>query len=389
MFQEPIEDAPENLKSFNLDAYDGCLNQLCNAIQKQIHDIEYFIQKVKSYYSQMKTGGQNEDDRKSCENHMVTTERRICTQLIFVARVCIHLANARIPIGACMDNFTKLLIQFYVCLANLTKHFNNRQKSFPVSYKSTKFDQLVETVGKKLPLRVYKLIDYIETNVFIADDENDGDDDNDSDDGDGKKRAKKKKPNKNSKAKAMRDTKNIPKLILRIENFNKFVISLSKKTEHDLNKLLHIGTVRDFRIKNSELRAAVDELRKNCESDPEHDSNDSDDDDDDDVAESTEASLASVTEIGSVVSSSTTTGSIINEVDHDASIRTSVMKNLNAINKRATKRKKQDIDQADEVESENHSKKKRKDNEKAAVASAAAATTATSTRRSNRRTSSK
>lgn len=348
----------------------------------------------------MKTGGQNEDDRKSCENHMVTIERRICTQLIFVSRVCIHLANTKVPLGTCMENLTKLLIQFYVCLANLTKHIKNRQKCMPISYKSTKFDQLVQTVGKKLPLRVYALIKYIEENMLDGnqenDDENDAaDDGDDGDDGGGRATVKrtKKKAGKNNKAKVMRDTKNIPKLILRIENFNKFIISLSKKTEHDLNKLLHIGTVRDFRLR--ELQEAIDKMRKNRQSDEEsnaeNDSDDDEDEDDDDDAdsedqESTEVSMTSVTEIGSVVSSSstTTTGSLINEVQHNASLRTSVMKNMNAINKRANKRKKQDIEHGDEAESENHCKKKRKDNETAAVAA-----TATSTRRSNRRTTSK
>lgn len=349
----------------------------------------------------MKTGGQNEDDRKSCESHMVTTERRICTQLIFVARVCIHLANSRIPLGACMENFTKLLIQFYVCLANLTKHFNNRQKSLPVSYKSTKFDQLVQTVGKTLPLRVYTVIRYIEESIFEDDEDNDGRnddgnaDDSDNDGGSGGKKRPKKNESKTNKAKVMRDTKNIPKLILRIENFNKFVISLSKKTDHDLNKLLHIGTVRDFRIRNVQLRDAVEKLRKNAQSDDERSAeddnvNDSDDADDDEenVEETTGTSATSVTDIGSGVSSSSTTSSLINEVQHNASLRTSVMKNLNAINKRATKRKKDDIDHcAGEADSENQTKKKRIDNANAAVA--AAATTATSTRRSNRRTTSK
>lgn len=396
------------MKSISVETIVGCVNQLCGAVQKQISDIEYFIQKVKSYYSQMKTGGQNEDDRKLCENRMVTIERRICTQLIFVSRVCIHLANTNIPLGQCMESLTKLLIQFYVCLANLTRHFKNRQKWLPVSYKSTKFDQLVQTVGKKLPLRVYALIKYIEDNMFDDNqqnnDENHDDDDGGSDgDEDGGAIAKrsKKKTRKVNKAKVMRDTKNIPKLILRIENFNKFVISLSKKTEHDLGKLLHIGTVRDFRLSSAKMQQAIDKMRKNGlsddESNAEDDSDDDVEDDDDDdndnddgeYEESTETSAASVTEIGSLVSSSstTTTGSIITEVQHNASLRTSVMKNMNAINKRANKRKKQDIEQDDEAESENHCKKKRKGNETAAAA-AAAATTA-STRRSNRRTTSK
>lgn len=345
-------------------------------MRKQIEDIEYFIQKVKSYLAQMKTGGQNEDLTRSCEYRMVTTERRICTHLIFISRVCIHLGNACIPLGPCMDNFTKLLIQFYVCLANLTKHLISRQKTLPVSYKSTRFDQLVQTIGKKLPLKVYAMINFIEVNIFDEDNETGAD------------AILNKKGAKNNKAKVMRDTKNIPKLILRIENFNKFVIALSKKTEHDLNKLLHMGTVRDFRIKTNALREAIEKIRENEASDEDVDNEADANDSDIDLSQETDAT--SVTPNGSALSSSNTgsTGSIINEVQHDTSLRTSVMKNLNAINKRASKRKKQDTEHhTDEVESDNQRKKKRKENEAFEPLPAAEATV--NKRRSNRRTTSK
>ena len=339
----------------------------------------------------MKTGGQNEDSRKLCENRMVTTERRICTQLIFISRVCIHLGNAMQPVGPCTDNFTKLLIQLYVCLANLTKHFIARQKISPVTYKSTKFDQLVQTLGKRLPLKVYAMISYIEDNIFANEQDEDGNEDE-------AHRSKSKKP-KNQKAKVMRDTKNIPKLILRIENFNKFVISLSKKTEHDLSKCLHLGTVRDFRIRTRELRDAIEKIRQNEEDDDDdegdgsvEDTVDSDDeDDDDDMAEVSEA--ASVAATGSTSSIAGSTGSSINnsiikEVQHDTSLRTSVMKNMNAINKRASKRKKLDADTVDDA-SENQQpqqrRKKRKENEPMETTESAT----TSTRRSSRRIPSK
>lgn len=391
LFQEPIEGA-DDLNSVNEMTAETCCIQLCNAMRKQIDDIEYFILKVKSYCAQMKTGGQNEDDRKLCESRMVLTERRICAQLIFISRVCIHLGNAMQPVGACTDNYTKLLVQLYVCLANLTKHFIIRQKISPVSYKSTKFDQLVQTIGKKLPLKVYAMISYIEDNIFGHENEEASEDEA------APKRPKKKVP-KNQKAKVMRDTKNIPKLILRIENFNKFVISLSKKTEHDLSKCLHLGTVRDFRIKTTELREAIDKIRQNDSENDEDDesvedeTNDSDDDNvDDEDGEVTEGDAVSVTGTNSTSSVAASTGSIINEVQHDTSLRTSVMKNMNAINKRVTKRKKQDTDNVDETTENdtNQRRKKRKENEPIdSTPPPPQPSASTSTRRSSRRNPSK
>lgn len=362
----------DELNSITELTAETCCIQLINALRKQIEDIEYFIHKVKGYCAQIKTGGQNEDDRKLCENRMVSTERRICTQFIFISRACINLGNAMQPVGQCTDNFIKLLIQLYVCLANLTKHFINRQKIAPISYKSTKFDQLVQTIGKKLPLKIYSMITYIENSIFDRENANENNG--------------KKNDAKNQKARVMRDTKNIPKLIKNIENFNKFVISLSKKTEHDLNKCLHIGTVRDFRIKTKELREAIDKFRENepDENDESDDENEMDSDDDDLIEddEEDETGVVSVATTESGLSSSNTgsTGSIIQEVNHDASLRTSVMKNLNAINKRANKRKKRDIDNVDESENNNQRHKKRKENE-----TVESVKIATATRRSNRR----
>lgn len=376
-FQEPIEDADE-YKSINEKTVNACVNQLCSIVRKQIEDIEYFILKVKSYFAQLKIGGQNEDDRKSCENRMVTAERRICTQLMFISRVCMHLGNSTLPLGQCMDNFTKLLTQFYVCLANLTRHFINRNKSLPISYKSTKFDQLVQSIGKKLPLKIYAMISYIDDNIFG--DENDSADDED--------KRMKKKDAKNHKAKVMRDTKNIPKLILRIENFNKFVISLSKKTEHDLNKCLHMGTVCDFRIISNKLREEIDKIRENNSSDEEKSSNEGDCSDSDDVISDgaeRESDATPVTDNGSGCSSHTGSGSIINEVQHDTSLRTSVMKNMNAINKRVNKRKKDDTDNVDDGNGNNQNQKKRKQNDSTDIVT----TAATNIRRSNRRNTSK
>lgn len=320
----------------------------------------------------MKVGGQNEEDRKKCHDRMVTTERRICTQLTFISRVCIHLANGMQPVGSCTDNFTRLLIQLYVCLSNLTKHLIIRHKIEPITYKSTRFDQLVQTIGKALPLKIHAMIGYMEENVF---DENEAENNEEA--------PKRLKNAQNNKAKFMKYIyKNIPKLIKNIENFNKFVIALSKKTEHDLNKLLHIGTQRDFRIKTHALREAIEKSRENDSDDNEDEEAEEEETIDSEDEDITEAEATSVTGTESVTSNTGSTGSMINEVHHDTSLRTSVMKNLTTINKRATKRKNRDTENADEPEEVNNRRgKKRKENEEAAESTAAE----TITRRSSRR----
>lgn len=94
-------------------------------------------------------------------------------------------------------------------------------------------------VGKPLPSNVYALITYIESNIL-------------------EETTKKKINPQAEKAKVLRETKFIPKIVLCIENFNKHVILLAKKTNDRLANFLHFGTVRDFRIKTSDLKAAID-----------------------------------------------------------------------------------------------------------------------------------
>lgn len=374
-FQDPIEGATE-MKSINATNVDTCVIHLCQAVRKQIEDVEYFINKARSYCIQLKIGGQTDDERDSCESRMTTMERRICSQLVFIFRVCLHLSNTMLPLGPCMDNLLKLLIQYYTCLTNLSKHFINRHRICPVSSKSTKFYQLVQTIGKKLPLKIYRIIAFIEDAI---DDEN-------NDDNVVSKRSKKKNDGKMDRARVMRETKNIPKLVLRIETWNKFVIALSKKTDHDLSKCLHIGTVRDFRIKTPALREAIEKYRQHgSDSDAENgndvnietDESDQDSDIDIDDASTVTPTTSSAGLTGNTVSSGS--GSIIKEKQLDKSVRTTVMKNVEAINKKVNKRKNRCADDANESEETNQSKRKK----------AIEPPIANSTRRSSRLNSSK
>ena len=94
-------------------------------------------------------------------------------------------------------------------------------------------------MGKPLPSNIYALITYIESNIL-------------------EESSKKKLNPQLEKAKVLRETKFIPKIVLCIENFNKHVILLAKKTNDRLANFLHFGTVRDFRIKTSDLKAVID-----------------------------------------------------------------------------------------------------------------------------------
>lgn len=95
-----------------------------------------------------------------------------------------------------------------------------------------RFERLVKLTGKQLTPSIYKLIMYIEENQKKISNS-----------------PKKKTPDSSIlKSRVLKETRLIPKVILQIEQFSKYVIQLSNKTKIDLSKLAGQGTVRDFRI---------------------------------------------------------------------------------------------------------------------------------------------
>lgn len=311
---------------------------VCNSLSTQITHVEYFVRKVNSYYAKLSIGGLNERYQENCEQQMKTIERRICSQLTLISSACLHLTNTRLPLGACMDALIKLLTQLYICLTNLTKHFIVRNKTIPLSLSHSKYDLLIKAIGKPLPIRVYRLISYIEDNIELESDEVPG-----TAKSAAAKRGKKKNP-RLEKAKIVRDTKNIPKLILRIENFHKFVTSLGPKTKHDLSKLLHLGTVRDFRIRASDLREAVERsLQESQALDVDDEAANENEQNSDDEKESEEDGASEVADEEAIeatpASSSSSNDAIVRESEGAEAKTQNAMQNMAAINRRVSKRR--------------------------------------------------
>lgn len=193
-------------------------------------------------------------------------ERAICAHLIHVANAMLHLTNSKIPVGTPTDTLLRLLTQYYICLNNVAKHLISRHGIIPVVYGHIKFDKLVQISGKPLASRVYGLIDHIDKNLLKEVDSTTA--------------AKTGAPEKN-KRKLIKETRSVPKLIRWLETLHKYVLILSKKTTKDLSGYLHIGIVRDFRIRNLNIPGDDDDsedeenaahLISECDSDAESNS---------------------------------------------------------------------------------------------------------------------
>uniref|UniRef100_A0A182TNZ2 Fanconi anemia group I protein n=1 Tax=Anopheles melas TaxID=34690 RepID=A0A182TNZ2_9DIPT len=226
-------------KSITSATAEPTFHYLCAIFRQQLEEIEHLILRTNSLMIRLKVFGLDDTDETS--QLLKSIERSICSQLVHILGSLTHLCNANLPLGATMDALIKLLLSVYGCLANLSKHFLARHAIVPISYDVTKFNLVVKS-SKPLASKIYDLIPFVEENIIGQDE------------GDEPVNSAKAKSNRD---KVLRQTKLIPKLVFRIETFNKIVMQLSKKTKKDLTYLLHMGTVRDFRIKTSALVEAI------------------------------------------------------------------------------------------------------------------------------------
>lgn len=120
------------LKSLTTNTIETCITYLCTCLRRQIEFVEYFVTKAKSLLAKFKITGQNPNIIDS----MRRTEKKICSQLIHICNAATHLANSCIPLGNCMDQVKRLLIQLYVCLTNMTKHLILRHSLKEISMNS-------------------------------------------------------------------------------------------------------------------------------------------------------------------------------------------------------------------------------------------------------------
>ncbi|XP_037050583.1 Fanconi anemia group I protein isoform X1 [Bradysia coprophila] len=271
----------------------SCITYLCTCLRQQIEFVEYFTTKAKSLLAKLKITGQCP----SVIQSMRSLERKICCQLIHICNAATHLANSAIPMGMCIDQVKRLLIQLYVCLTNITKYLILRHAMVPVDCHSVLFDQLIRAGGRSLSHKVYCMISYVE---------------------------EKQLPDK-----VLRETKFLPKLVLRIETFNKYVIYLGKKTKSDLASYLHIGRVRYFKIKD--LQDVLDQTMENGIEVSESNL----DEQEEDVDLLSDAEATSVDDGNSSQISSTTASSNLTKDSDVGLTKAKILRNMERINKKA------------------------------------------------------
>ncbi|KAM4677003.1 Fanconi anemia group I protein [Discoglossus pictus] len=221
---------------------------------KVLEEIDWLITKLKGQLGTEKTS-----DATQAENPREPVEKAIILQLGTLLTACHELVQTALPTGSCTDTLLKELAKVYTILTSVIKYYlqvcNAHLGQIPA-----RLEKLVKLSGSHLTPQCYAFITYVQNiqneNLSMAGE---------------KKKKKNEEAASLATAKLLRETKPIPNLIFAIEQYEKFLIHLSKKSKVNLMQYMKLSTSRDFRINAATLDAALQEKDTGVENEPDND----------------------------------------------------------------------------------------------------------------------
>uniref|UniRef100_A0A9J7XSE0 FA complementation group I n=1 Tax=Cyprinus carpio carpio TaxID=630221 RepID=A0A9J7XSE0_CYPCA len=168
-------------------------------VGKVLDEVDWLIAKKKGQISSDRTISGNTQQPLGQQDPI---EKAVTIQLGTLLTALHELVQTALPTGPCTDTLMRELSRTYSILTTLTKY--------------------VKLSGSHLTPQCYSFITYVQ-------------------------------------AKVLRETKAIPNLIFNIEQYEKFLILLSKKSKVNLMQYMKQSTSRDFRINAATLEAALQE----------------------------------------------------------------------------------------------------------------------------------
>ncbi|XP_028264400.1 Fanconi anemia group I protein isoform X2 [Parambassis ranga] len=174
------------------------------------------------------------------------TEKAVTLQLGTLLTALNELVQTALPAGTCTITLLRELTRTYTTLTTLVKYYiqvcASQHRTLPA-----RFEKLVKLSGSHLTPQCYSFITYAQSGELSGGG------------GDDKKKKKRSEANTAASAKLLRETKAIPNLIFSIEQYEKYLITLSKKSKVNLMQYMKLSTSRDFRINAATLDAALQE----------------------------------------------------------------------------------------------------------------------------------
>uniref|UniRef100_A0A8C3WNI8 FA complementation group I n=1 Tax=Catagonus wagneri TaxID=51154 RepID=A0A8C3WNI8_9CETA len=212
-----------------------CLVLLSQA-EKVLEEVDWLISKLKGQVSQEITP-EEASSQTSLPNRPV--EKAVIIQLGTLLTFFHELVQTALPSGSCVDTLLKDLCKMYTILTALVRYYLQvcqRSGGIPKN-----MEKLVKLSGSHLTPLCYSFISYVQ----VSESESVS-----------KCIFKSERPPSfpgHCQARVLRETKPIPNLIFAIEQYEKFLIHLSKRSKVNLMQHIKLSTSRDFKIKGSIL----------------------------------------------------------------------------------------------------------------------------------------
>ncbi|XP_077174007.1 Fanconi anemia group I protein isoform X2 [Paroedura picta] len=220
----------------------ACLLILSQA-EKALEEVDWLINKMKSLL------GSDTADTSQADSAAQPLEKAIILQLGTLLNMYHELVQAVLPAGSCVDTLLRSVCKMYTTLTSLVKYYLQVCRSTSGGIPG-RLEKLVRLSGSHLTPQCYAFITYVQSEASEE-----------------KKKDKLAAEASSVMAKVLRETKPIPNLIFAIEQYENFLIHLSKKSKVNLMQYMKLSTSRDFRINVSNLESALGKEDAENESD--------------------------------------------------------------------------------------------------------------------------
>ncbi|XP_071359048.1 Fanconi anemia group I protein [Trachinotus anak] len=211
-------------------------------VDRVLDEVDWLIARRKSHTASDKSGS-SEATQTGEQDPM---EKAVALQLGTLLTALNELVQTALLSGTCTITLLRVLRRTYTILTTLVKYYiqvcATQHGTLPA-----RFEKLVKLSGTHLTTQCYSFITYAQSGEFSGG----GADD--------KKKKRGNEVNAAASAKLLRETKVIPDLIFSIEQYEKYLITLSKKSKVNLMQYMKLSTSRDFRINAATLDAALQE----------------------------------------------------------------------------------------------------------------------------------
>ncbi|XP_037308033.2 Fanconi anemia group I protein [Pungitius pungitius] len=212
-------------------------------VDRVLDEVDWLIARKKSQTSSDKSGSGEATQTAGQQDPM---EKAVTLQLGTLLTALNELVQTALLPGPCTITLLRALSRTYTTLTTLVKYYIQVCASQHAALPA-RFEKLVKLSGSHLTPQCYSFITYAQNGEFGGG----GADD--------KKKKKRNEVNSAPSAKLLRETKAIPNVIFSIEQYEKFLITLSKKSKVNLMQYMKLSTSRDFRINSATLDAALQE----------------------------------------------------------------------------------------------------------------------------------